>query len=330
MYLRVITVGLALLIFGGAAECADADRDRDGLSDSFEQALLQQFAPRFMVSRADCAVLPSRFAADSVRPIPAANDGTIYGQAFPRKLDGGNLIELHYFHLWNRDCGRVGHALDAEHVSVLVEPSNGLGSQKTRALYWFAAAHQNTVCDASHGAPAVVLDATDRGATIWISAGKHASFLDQKACGLGCGGDRCNGMEQLVYSQVVNIGERDAPLNGAAWINSNQWPLAAKLASDFRALPDLNVAQVVPFHRAWPSAQATILSGGLTMDALMTSSENTESALYNANGSTTAALMLANQRTDAALGATVTALSESVKTTQRSVKTSLRKSFGWL
>ena len=72
-------------------------------------------------------------------------NGTIYGQAFPR-AGNPNQVELHYYHLWRVDCGEMGHNLDTEHVSALL----GRGqTSKWKALYWYAAAHEETVCDAS-------------------------------------------------------------------------------------------------------------------------------------------------------------------------------------
>lgn len=99
------------------------DSDHDGLSDALEQALLVRFEPSFQVDPQDCAGVPAAFLPDRSKPVVAAEDGTLYGQAMPRTLSGmaGRLVELRYFHLWKSDCGRMGHALDAEHVSVLIQ-----------------------------------------------------------------------------------------------------------------------------------------------------------------------------------------------------------------
>lgn len=145
----------------------------------------------------------------------------IYGQAFP--VDAG--IELHYYHLWERDCGRLGHQWDVEHVAVIIHHG--------RARFWFAAAHQGTVCDAGHGARAKTLLAEERGAIVWVSQGKHASFLSEKSCALGCGGDRCGAAIELDYGPIINIGERGHPLSGALWIASESWPLRQKMGSAF-------------------------------------------------------------------------------------------------
>ncbi len=214
-------VALALALAGGMI-----DGDRDGVADDLEQRLLAWFAPRFLISADDCASAPAEFAAEAAKPTVVAANGTIYGQAFPAA--GG--VELHYYHLWSRDCGRRGHRLDVEHVSALLE-SDGKGG--FRARYWYAAAHEDTVCDISHAARAAELNAVDQRPEVWISRGKHASFLRYDLCGAGCGSDRCDRPRPLEAARIVNIGERDAPLNGAVWVRSPAWLLAAKMGTDF-------------------------------------------------------------------------------------------------
>ncbi len=192
LILRVALVFFLCGISMAAMPQQATDSDADGLSDALEGALLQKFQPRFEISREDCAGEPAQFAPGAVRPTVLAEDGTIYGQAFPRKAaaDGERQIELHFYHLWRVDCGRLGHPLDAEHVSVLLRGSGSDASQ-WKAAYWYAAAHEDTVCDASQITRASTLQAEKRGPTVWISRGKHGSFLDEELCRRGCGGDRC-------------------------------------------------------------------------------------------------------------------------------------------
>jgi hypothetical protein len=140
-------------------------------------------------------------------------------------------VELHYYHLWRRDCGEMSHDLDAEHVSALVARENG---SDWKALYWYAAAHENTVCDASQIASADTVDGEEHGARVWISRGKHASFLDPAICRGGCGGDNCRAVEPLVIASLINLGEPSRAMNGATWAASPRWPLAQKMRhSDF-------------------------------------------------------------------------------------------------
>src|SRR5262245_61803282 len=133
-----------VLMFPLPAFAADDDHDKDGLPDDFEQELLVKFAPTFMLSVDECDDKPAEFMPGSSIPEVIAKNGTVYGQVFQT----GTFLEIHYYHLWSRDCGRLKHALDVEHVSALVE-ADGL-----KARYWYAAAHENTLCNASTGASA--------------------------------------------------------------------------------------------------------------------------------------------------------------------------------
>ncbi len=177
------------------------DLDHDGLEDSFEQEILLRFLPELRVSKMECAGLPAEFLPDRPEPQPVALNGTIYGQVFPVSPNGisGSSLEVHYYHLWSRDCGRFGHDLDTEHVSVLVQSdSPKAAASRWKALYWYAAAHEGTLCDASNGARANAIPGRDPAVTIWISSGKHASFLTEDLCHrVGCGGDRCEQMIPL-------------------------------------------------------------------------------------------------------------------------------------
>ncbi len=270
------------------------DTDHDGLSDDLEQAILLQFKPKFMVNQADCSEVPAEFRPDGQDPVVHAENATIYGQVFPQKTSdtAQSLVEVHYYHLWKKDCGRMGHALDTEHVSVLIKGSD----RKWKAVYWYAAAHEDTPCDASQISRAVTLDAEDHGATVWISAGKHASFLNEELCRRGCGGDLCDKMAPLPVGKIVNLGESGLPMNGASWISSARWPLTTKMVrTDFKpatvarleSLPESDIAWVNPSKRP---QQHAIAAGDSTIDALVTSNQNTEIAISTAGGNTGNAL----------------------------------------
>jgi hypothetical protein len=105
-----------LALLACPAFAGNSDQDHDGLSDTFEQTLLQQFTPVFHVGGSDCAGLPAEFTPGSEQPVALAENGTIYGQVFR----SGPYLEIHYYHLWVTDCGSLGHPLDAEHVSALL------------------------------------------------------------------------------------------------------------------------------------------------------------------------------------------------------------------
>lgn len=272
---------MPLLLLLSLLAGAPVDQDGDGLADDQEQQLLEQFQPRFYLAADECDVRPAEFTPNSVKPIPLARNGVLYGQAFPV----GEAIELHFYHLWGRDCGRAGHALDAEHVSAWLVQEAG----EWRARYWYAAAHEDTSCDRGSAVQADRIYAAWRGPEVWISRGKHASFLAESICRLGCGADRCDRPERLFPPRIINLGELNAPLNGANWIHSKAWPLALKFRSDFS--PDLRArldgaAEVQVVTRTSYVAQPMALAGSKTLDSLGIANRHTEGSLKRAHRAT--------------------------------------------
>jgi hypothetical protein len=115
---------------------------------------------------------------------------------------------------------------------VLVSASErDVDAAKWKAVYWYAAAHENTVCDVSQIARASAVDGVESGTRVWVSPGKHASYLTEKLCGGGCGADKCVDMVALRPGRIVNLGEAGYPMNGSAFIASNEWPLMAKMSA---------------------------------------------------------------------------------------------------
>ena len=308
-------------VLGGVAACAGAqaggrDSDGDGLSDAMEQALLVQFAPTFLIGQHDCSKIPAEFRAGTKTPTLEAENGTIYGQVFPGKGSTGAhpVAEIHFYHLWRRDCGGHGHPLDTEHVSALVEADGDTANAAWRAVYWYAAAHENTVCDVSQIARAKTLDAEDRGAKVWISPGKHASYLNETLCRRGCGADRCEQMRELPKSRIVNLGEAGHPMNGALFIGSTAWPLEGKMThTNFPAEPVGRLNALPETDIAWfntgrhPAQQVISISAateGKLADGLGTSGANTTAAISVAGDSTGNALEKSYYHTKHALGTT--------------------------
>jgi hypothetical protein len=262
------------------------------------------------------------FAPQSATAQPVREDGTIYAQAFPRSVTArqrsSTEIELHFYHLWRTDCGRMGHPLDAEHVSALLS-GKGTNVKDWHAIYWYAAAHEDTVCDASQITRASTLHAENRGATVWISQGKHASFLEEELCRRGCGGDHCTDPRPMPIASLINLGELKATMNGAAWVKAPHWPLAEKMGrTDFTAsrtarvdaLPLTDIAWANPALRPQEAAIAggnaaidgTLLGGSSTSNALALSNRRTDTALVVAGNDTGNALSGAARSTGSALG----------------------------
>ena len=274
-----------------------------GYPDAQEQALLRQFAPRFLLSRNDCSSKPAEFVPSNLKPVVAAENNTIYGQAFPR-AGHADQIELHYYDLWRVDCGRRGHNLDAEHVSVL------LGRDKDgqwKGIYWYAAAHEDTLCDASQIARATAINAELHGPELWISSGKHAAFLSEAMCARGCGADQCGDTEEVPIADLVNLGEPLAPMNGATWADSAEWPLADKLKrSDFGDARLQRVDRMAANEIAWASpnkrpAQAAIMGGDDAIAGVGTGLRASDTAVNNADAHTGKALNSASGNTGNAL-----------------------------
>lgn len=293
-----------------AALYSNLDSDHDGLSDALEQQLLNQFVPKFMVGEHDCSVRPAEFKANTRTPEVKAENGTIYGQVFPAKDAQGRATsaEIHYYHLWRKDCGGHGHPLDTEHVAVLVRASDvSLPTATWKASYWYAAAHENTVCDVSQIARASTLHAEHAGATVWISPGKHASYLNGTLCQRGCGADRCERMVALAPAAVINLGEPGSPMNGSTFTSSSAWPLAAKMSSsNFTAAPiarlnDLPATDIAWFNPGRHPVQGIIANSSSTEQALATSGHNTTTAISVAGNSTSDALSTAGNSTGSAL-----------------------------
>ncbi len=295
--LRLLILALLLCPFLIAQQ---PDTDHDGIPDALEQQLLEKFRPTFLVNADECDVAPAEFKPDRKLPTTLHKNGTIYGQAFlaTAGTQGAVQVELHYYHLWSKDCGRLNHPLDAEHVSALVQGTDLTSLPETwRARYWYAAAHQDTLCDASSAAKAAVLKAEQHGPVVWISNGKHASFFDLQDCEHGCGGDRCRNMKELKQAALINIGEKDAPMNGAIWVSATAWQLPQKMGADFT--PAL-VAQIDTLSEKEDIASVSTIPGSIR--GIIRVSNTTTSGLATGKRHTGNALSTATKKTGGALG----------------------------
>lgn len=273
---------------GEAGQQRAQDLDGDGLPDRLEQTLLEKFAPTLLLAHGECDGLPASFMPNSATPRVRAKDATLYGQAFRiHGSDGGAAIELHYFHLWANDCGRLAHRLDAEHVSAIVSALRLDAPASTWiAEAWYAAAHEGSVCDASSAAHARVIGAEASGPRVFVSRGKHASYFDRGQCKWGCGGDECADDRVVIATRIINIGEIDAPLNGAIWARSDRWPMREKFQSDFdpalRARLETETGHVIPLMQRWRGPLAPVLAGDTALDGLETAAGSAGGALATA------------------------------------------------
>jgi hypothetical protein len=297
----VLLLAILLISCASRSYAQAVDTDHDGLSDEFEQAILDQFQPRWMISATDCAGVPASFQGGAASPQVAAKDGTIYGQVFPVSP---KRVEAHYYTLWDRDCGRVSHALDVEHVAVLVS----LEGPEPQALYWYAGAHEKTLCDISSAARASAVYAVDRGPQVWSSSGKHAIYFSEAKCdsGSGCGADSCADNTELARTgKVINVGELNHPAEGADWVASSTWVLREKMTTNF-------TPEVLAVMNAAPPDQAITVKGRSTyrgtiqvsdtvLGSTMRGAEHTSAALATADTHTSSSLQKASNATGRSL-----------------------------
>lgn len=306
----------SVLHLSAFAQAGLVDSDTDGLSDALEQSLLEQFVPAFQVGAHDCSVRPAEFRPNVELPTVDAEDGTIYGQAFPVRAHGGREVELHFYHLWRADCGAHGHPLDAEHVAVLLRAAG----DEWKALYWFAAAHEQTVCDVSQIARASTLHAETRGARVWISPGKHASYLDARLCSAGCGADVCEQMVPLATKRVVNLGEVGHLMNGSEFVGADGWRLAQKMQqSNFPEEPLTRLERLPDTEIAW------FHPGRHPMQGVIGISSTTEGSIGKGANETGSSLGMAGESTSDAISVAGDSTGNAVETSYRKTRHALGK-----
>ena len=168
------------------------------------------------------------------RRFPLIENGTIYGQVFPLKTtsDGRDVAEIHYYHLWARDCGGHGHRFGYRacfragwrigHASFVIQmDGNLLVCRRTREYSLRCQPDRSCIDSSRRGSRCESLDFSR----------KHASYLSPTVCQRGCGADRCEEMIELTRGSVINLGEPDHPMNGSLFISSKAWPLAGKMSA---------------------------------------------------------------------------------------------------
>jgi hypothetical protein len=245
--------------------------------------------------------LPASGAAVA-SPEVAAKDGTIYGQVFPVSE---TRVEIHYYTLWDRDCGRAGHPLDVEHIAALIS----IDGPEPQALYWYAGAHEKTLCDISSAARANAVYAVDRGPQVWSSSGKHAVYFSKAKCdsGSGCGADSCADNAELARTgKVINLGESKAPMNGADWAGSPTWVLREKMVTDFRP-------EVLAIVNGAPPDEAITVRGRSTYRGTIQVSDTVLASTIDGAQHTSAALTTADVHTSNSLQKATNATGRSLR-----------------
>jgi hypothetical protein len=193
-------------------------------------------------------------------------------------------------------------------VAVLVTASDrNLDTAQWTARYWYAAAHEDTVCDVSQIARASTLHAEQAGATVFVSPGKHASYFNETLCQAGCGADKCVEMVELHPARIINLGEPGHTMNGSVFTASTQWPVIGKMsntnfpAESVARLNQLPDSEIVLFNPGKHPAQGIIAISSSTQQAIADSAGNTTSSVAIAGRSTGSALSTAQDNTGDAL-----------------------------
>jgi hypothetical protein len=150
--------------------------------------------------------------------------------------------------------------------------------------------------------------AIDRGPKVWSSSGKHAIYFSKAKCdsGSGCGADSCADNTELARTgKVINLGERDAPSNGAEWAVSSAWILRDKMLANFtpELLATLDTAppgEAITV-RGRSTYRGTIQVSDTVLGSAASGAEHTSSALTTADVHTTNSLQKASNATGRSL-----------------------------
>jgi hypothetical protein len=183
---------------GGVNTEPSPDLDHDGIPDAEEDRIAHEYLPYLAVSASDGC--PLGLILYRLRPHPSA----------------AGLLQMVVDHLYQRDCGALGHLGDDETFGVTIDPSRPApaGIVAIRAV-----AHQATACEATtECGQCPGMNGCDTGTrrglvypVVYSSKDKHGSYTD-----------RCNGSCFLTNycslpptpnePMMVNAGEPDAPL----------------------------------------------------------------------------------------------------------------------
>jgi hypothetical protein len=214
-----------------AADCAAelsaalcADRDRDGLTDEWEDLALDRFRPFVRIDAGDPLHIDADGRVGSVGRVAPVAGGA-----------GGPRIRLFLVLGYSRDYGRCtfdDHLGDSERVVLELEPVPG-DAGAVRLAAAFTAAHEGTSQDSSSLFRGEELSALEYARdpltgelrwAVYSSRSKHATYAGPDLCEaqdswLFCGDEDCASGRSIdppneLLLPVVNAGEEDARLVG--------------------------------------------------------------------------------------------------------------------
>jgi hypothetical protein len=197
------------------ASRATDDRDRDGLSDAWEDAVLAAVRPILLLHTDDGAFHDPEAVLALVGRVAPAGDHVLVAITIAFARDYGR-------------CGGDRHAGDTERVAIELIADPRRPEHAVIANRWYTAAHEGTASD--RGAtgtfselgpppPESGIDPATEVPPLWsvfVARDKHASYTSQHACAgnrAPCLDDVCADFATVVPLDLApwNAGEPDAP-----------------------------------------------------------------------------------------------------------------------
>lgn len=178
---------------------AGVDADGDGLLDSEELSLAEQYFPYYSLAPGDACPLH----AVLFRATPNSDDPT--------------KITIWYVVLFQDDCGALGHVGDDEVFGALIDPAvpPPAGILALRAI-----SHQGTLCEkittcGSLAKCSACTTASKNGKqfpVVYASKDKHGAYTDTGECALSCDFNSCALNPSFDTPKLLNAGEPGKPL----------------------------------------------------------------------------------------------------------------------
>lgn len=183
-----------------SGDAALGDLDMDGLDDAYEARVAGDYLPFLSMDPADGCAL-----------------GALVFRVRPHPMDGRFLL-VNVVHLFQNDCGALGHVGDNEAFSMTVDPATP-GPEGILAIR--AISHRNTACQAiTDCGHCPGLDectyGTRRGVrypVVFYSKDKHGSYTSEPACDGACVfTNYCLLAGAPTEPPMLDVGEPAAPL----------------------------------------------------------------------------------------------------------------------
>lgn len=191
----------------GAGAGPATDDDGDGIADSEEQTLAEAYLPFLSVT------------ADDKCPL-----GGIVYRVHPHPKNSA-LIHIIYDHLFENDCGALGHVGDNEVFGATIDPNV---PPPAGILALRAVTHQGQICEKTTecgscgGLPTcstTAKDGKDGWPVVFSSKDKHATYVEKGECNPFACFDSCSLAPTEADTPLVNAGEPEKHLTEDLTVN---------------------------------------------------------------------------------------------------------------